>query len=404
MTKLQDYNAFQGRHWETGSIHNVLAYQGVLAPHTGKPFTEAFLLGMSGGINFGYFTFHYTGLPPQLAILTRNTFDPFETILERMGIAQKRLQTDKADKGLNNLIQILDEGKPAIIWADSYSMPYEAHRGRVDYWAMQPMIVYGHDGESAFIADRASVPLKVGAEALEIARARVKKTKFRAISLEAPSEGKLVKAAQEAIGQCIAIFTESPPRGTTKNFGLSAYQHWSDMLTNTRNKQSWKRFFPSDSGHFSAIAGHGPFPGLLDAIWAGKDGGAERNRYADFLDEGALLLMNKRITKAAELFRQSHQAWVQLAEALAPEHMPTLNEATKLIQMRSDSFIQNGAAATETIREINDRLSELARAWPANEGSDEKRIAKHRKAIQTHVDRLHVAEKKAIEALIQAMS
>ena len=48
---------FDGRHWETGSIHNALVLQGILAPHTGKPYSEALLLGVSGGIAFGYFTF-----------------------------------------------------------------------------------------------------------------------------------------------------------------------------------------------------------------------------------------------------------------------------------------------------------------------------------------------------------
>ena len=64
---------FTGRHWETGSIHNALAMQGIKAPHTGKPYSEAFLLGVSGGIAFGYFLFEYKGYLPHLALLTRNT-------------------------------------------------------------------------------------------------------------------------------------------------------------------------------------------------------------------------------------------------------------------------------------------------------------------------------------------
>jgi hypothetical protein len=63
-----------GRHSETGSIHNALALQGIKAPHTGKPYSEALLLGISGGIAFGYFTFEYKGYLPHVALLTRNTF------------------------------------------------------------------------------------------------------------------------------------------------------------------------------------------------------------------------------------------------------------------------------------------------------------------------------------------
>jgi hypothetical protein len=49
MPVLPDYEHFHGRHPETGSVHNILSYQGVSAPHTGKPYSEAMLLGVSGG-------------------------------------------------------------------------------------------------------------------------------------------------------------------------------------------------------------------------------------------------------------------------------------------------------------------------------------------------------------------
>src|ERR671923_2586022 len=88
-----------GRHWETGSIHNALALQGVKAPHTGKPYSEALLLGISGGIVFGYFVFEYKGYLPHVALLTRNTFSPFETILERLAIPHEVRQTTNPEQG-----------------------------------------------------------------------------------------------------------------------------------------------------------------------------------------------------------------------------------------------------------------------------------------------------------------
>ena len=88
---------FSGRHSETGSIQNVLALQGITAPHTDETYSEALLLGVSGGVTFGYFTFEYEGYLPHLALLTRNTFDPFQTILERLGIPQDVRQTNKVE-------------------------------------------------------------------------------------------------------------------------------------------------------------------------------------------------------------------------------------------------------------------------------------------------------------------
>jgi hypothetical protein len=62
MPKLKDYNQFNGRHWETGTVHNYFAYTGVKAPHTGQPYSEALLMGVSGGAVMGYFSFAYEGL------------------------------------------------------------------------------------------------------------------------------------------------------------------------------------------------------------------------------------------------------------------------------------------------------------------------------------------------------
>ena len=91
MPVLANFTQFGGRYWDTASIRNALDYQGAKAPHTGQPYTEAMLLGISGGIAFGYFTFHYDGYDPQVNLLTRNTFEPMETIFNRLGIAREVL-------------------------------------------------------------------------------------------------------------------------------------------------------------------------------------------------------------------------------------------------------------------------------------------------------------------------
>lgn len=118
MTTLSDYNQFHGRHWETGSVANYMAYRDFRAPHTGRPYSEALLLGVSGGAVMGYFSFAYEGYDPMARILTRNTFDPWDTMLSRLGVAQNVHQTAKPDAAVRHLAVALDEGTPAIVWAD----------------------------------------------------------------------------------------------------------------------------------------------------------------------------------------------------------------------------------------------------------------------------------------------
>ena len=50
MPILEDYKHFDGHHWETGCIYNFFDYRGLKAPHTGRPYSEALMLGVSGGI------------------------------------------------------------------------------------------------------------------------------------------------------------------------------------------------------------------------------------------------------------------------------------------------------------------------------------------------------------------
>ncbi len=98
MPILHNYSQFNGRHWETGSVHNVLAYQGIEVPETGQPISEAMLMGISGGAAFGYFIFEYMGSDPYVSLLSRNTFNPLDTLLERLAIPQDLFHTTDASK------------------------------------------------------------------------------------------------------------------------------------------------------------------------------------------------------------------------------------------------------------------------------------------------------------------
>lgn len=128
--------------------------------HPNKPFTEAMLLGISGGAVMGYFSFAYEGYDPHVAILTRNTFSPIETTLERLGVEQTSLQTNKPDKALADLINTLEDGIPPIIWADMFSLPYNMLPYDEGMWQMFPIVVYGYEADigTVWIADRARVP------------------------------------------------------------------------------------------------------------------------------------------------------------------------------------------------------------------------------------------------------
>jgi hypothetical protein len=404
MTVLTDYRHFDGRHPETGSVQNALAYQGAVAPHTGQPLSEAMLMGISGGVAFGYFTFEYSGYDPHVALLTRNTFDPLQTLLERLGVTQTVWQTSNPEKADANLMEVLDSGRPALVWADMFSLPYNLLEYDPKNWAVTPLVVFGHDGHLVHIADRSARPLAVPAAEFARARARVKQRRFQVVSLDPPDMRKLPSAVQKGLWQCIQLYTEAPPRGKKANFGLAGLQHWAKMLTNTRNPQSWARFFPPGRRMWSALAGGGPQPGIVGWVLGWGDGGAERGRYADFLEEAAALLRKPKLRAAADLFRQSQAAWKELAHAALPDRTGPLKQARELISRREQAFIEEGQNALAVIQDINRRLDALKSAASEAFPGGEAEAAAIRAAMSEVVLRIQALEAAAVETVQAAIA
>jgi hypothetical protein len=403
MPTLSGYKQFAGRHWETGSIYNFFAHRGFTAPHTGAPYSEAFMLGVSGGITVGYFKFAYEGYDPQCNILTRNTFDPLDTLLSRLGVIQNREQTGSAGRAEAILVATLQEGLPAIVWTDAWSLPYNGFEADEGMWGSFPLIVYGYEPEqeTVMIADRASVPLTVTPAELAAARGRIKKDKYRLLTLEAPDEKKLVPAVQMGIYDIIRHFTEPPPRGTPNNFGLKALQFWAQMLRQPKHRQSWEKWFP---------AGQSMYAGLTSAFYfafifgKGTALDAERALYASFLEEAVVLLSRPALRAAAESFRASGAAWGQLPAALLPDSVAPFREARELMWRRHRLFLEEGGAALPAMQEIDGRLVALRDAMRDDFPLNPAQVVAHREEIADRLDAIHNAEQAAVELLQAAMA
>jgi hypothetical protein len=404
MSILSDYAQFNGRHWETGSVHNVLAYQGVVVPETGQVISEAMLMGISGGAAFGYFVFDYEGTDPHVSLLSRNTFNPLDTLLERLAIPQDLYQTADPNKGERNLIEILEGGRPAIVWGDAFGLEYNSLAPEEQNWAMMPIVVYGYENGTVSIADRSSQPLFATADELAYVRARVKKDKFRVLALGAPDLQKLQGAIQKGIWQCIALYTEAPPKGGRDNFGFAAYEKWAKMLTNTRNKQSWERMLAPGSRMYAALAGFGHTPGTFG--WARtfpSNQVDDRRMYADFLEEAAMILRRPGLKKAGAQFKLSSDAWLDLSEALLPDDVPLLSEAKELLLLRRDLFIEEGDGELETLKAAGARLAEIHALTAVEFPMSDEQVVSMRENLAEHVVKIADIEREAIDLLQAAM-
>jgi hypothetical protein len=400
MAILKDYKAFDGYYYQTGSIRNALEYHGAKAPHTGKPYSEALLFGVSGGMNFGYFYFHYEGYDPQVNILTRNTFNLFEPIMERLGIPIEMKQSTNEDKGRKNLIEALENGDAPIIFSDIFHLPYNGLDFDENNWGVMPIVVYGYENGRAYIADRARVGLTVPAADLDAGRARVKKEKFRLLTLGSPNEAKLQSAVTMGIWDCIKLFTENPPKGSKNNFGFAAYENWQTLLTRSGNKASWAKTLPRGRELFSGLLSAFTFSQLF-----GKDESrsAERLMMADFLDEAAVILNKPALKAIRPQLEKAGEAWCKLGETLLPDSVPMLKEARELEVKKHSLFLNKGAESLAERKAIESRLEAL-KAASVDFPLSEKAVEELQVSIAAQVKDVSAIEQVVIQMMRESMS
>jgi hypothetical protein len=401
MPTLPNFTQFEGRYWDTAAIRNALDYQEVKAPHTGQPYSEAMLLGISGGIAFGYFTFHYQGYDPQVNLLTRNTFAPMERIFDRLKIPRDLRRSASADKGRQHLLDALEDGYAPIASPDGSLLPYNAIPYDEANWRTMPLIIYGYEPEAgeAYISDRSRVSLTVGADALDKARARIKKERHALTLLRAPAESMLAPAIRAGIDDCVKLMTEKPPKGSAKNFGLRALQNWADMLEKT-SRGSWAKEYPSGRPLLAALTTAYTFLGPA----FGKTVQAERDAYADFLDEAAQALEQTALTEAAATYRVAGEAWQRLLDSLLPKEAPLLGDARQAVDRRTELFIESGAAHLHEIIAQRDRLDSLKTESESDFPLSNGEIADLRANIRDKVLQVREAEEAAVAALKAALA
>lgn len=398
MTILNDYEHFGGVSWETDRVQNSLAYQGVTVAHTKQPLSLAMVLGISGGLVAGYFTFEYEGFDPYLHFLTRNTFDPMDKLLARLAIKPDIKQTTSADKGVENLKATLQAGQPALVWVDMTAMPYHIAQPDTDSQQIIPVIVYGLDGDTAYIADRPNVGLTIAADALTDARGRVKKYKYRVMTLPEPDMQQLPQAIEAGLRETINMMVGEPPRKPLRGkFGLDAYQRWADMLRdNTKN--GWaKQFAPGQrmvSGLTSAYT-------YTNHLYAGECGA--RGLYADFVDEAADVLQKPDLKSAAQAWREAYHAWQRLNDALLPPSVPALGQLRQLLDKQFTLYIEQGGSSLQERHNLAQQITDLKQQLSADFPLDDAQADALRDSIHDAVLQVREAEAAAIQQMQAAL-
>jgi hypothetical protein len=397
MTKFQ----FDGLHYETGSVRNLFTLAGVKMTHTNSAPSEALLLGLSGGITFGYFSFAYKGLDPHIALLTRNTFDPLENLFNRLGIIRTVKQTTDSSKAEYNLKDALDNGQPVLVWVDQMSLPYSTYDGSLDdeMYEMIPVLIFGYDSQKKTfdIADQSRIPMQIKASDLNRARARVKKDKFRQMTLSLLSFDKVAQGVVSGIRASIQSFYITPVKGHARNFGFAAYQRWADVLKENKDKQSWQKIFPPGRPMFAGLASAFERIELF-----GTGGAASRPLFADFLEEASLILNKPVLSEAAKHILALATHWNDLSEALLPSVQPLFKETRQLLLQKRNLFWEQGNSAKEEINNIHIRLQTIRTLMEKDFPLSDTEVMQMKENLSEHILRIHDEEKDAITKLEKA--
>ncbi|HVT11859.1 MAG TPA: BtrH N-terminal domain-containing protein [Fimbriimonadaceae bacterium] len=355
-------SGFVGKHYETGTIANALAAIGARDPQTGKPYSEALAFGASGGIAFGNFVFEYKGCLPHIAILTRNTFSPFERALDNLAIRRDQRETTDAARAEKNLREELDMGNPVLVWADMFSFAYTGLNGD-QMWIMRPYLVVGHEGSDFLVVDGRGEAFPISAEDLAQARGKVKKDRFRIMVLEAPEAERLPPGLLEGLKTCVALFLDKPPAGSPNNFGICGMRHWAKRLSDPKDPKSWARKFEPGPNFVQALAGSYGQPGVWDWISGfGSPGRANRDMFADFLEEAAAWTGLKDLAEPVRMFRRSAQIWDDLAEASMPDSIPEFKALKELKRRHGSLWVERGL---DSLAERADIRAEMRRVTEA---------------------------------------
>jgi hypothetical protein len=347
---------FQGRHPDTAALSRLLAALGVADPASGRPLSEAMVLGIAGGIGFAYFVFEYEELATLYLGGRINSYvqkqDATEAALARLGVPFQARRTTGPATAERHLRAALDQGRPVIATVDMARLRYRAVPDWLCGMTPQDVLVEARDGQP-LLWDLAPAPIPVTWTELAEARAGVRSAKHRLVVAEAPQGPvDLAGAAAAGIADAWAGMLAPPMR----NFGVPGLAKWAELLTATRDPKGWPRLLDAPCRQFQLLTW------LYDWVeTAGTGGGFFRAMYAEFLEEAAGPLGRAGLAGLAGGYRELAAAWTALAEAaVAAGGDGPLARGAALLAQRRRLVEERGAAAADELAAVQAELAAKA--------------------------------------------
>lgn len=397
---LENYTQFGGIHPETATYTNILASQHVTAPHTSRPYTEAMIFGIAGGIGCGYILWEFKKHDAAILVMGfqnkwNYTEQFYQNLNRRLGVTAEFKETGGKKTAAKHLQEALADGRAAIAWIDQESLPYFHLRPMYNGCFGHLVSVYGLDDDTVFIDDRARKPLTVAAGAFADARARIGSYKNRLLLLNAGQMGTDLPAAIRAgIEDCVEYMSSG-----SQTFAPPVLRKWARLMTDSQNKKGWPVVFKNKTGLYGTLRS------LHEGIKLfGTKGGGLRLLYADFLREAATVLPNPALAEAAEQVAALGEQWRRFADKVLPDGLPPLAETRRLLAQKYALFLEHGNERQGEVaalsRQLTDLEEELNPSLPIH--NDEMQALFE--SMQTDLYALYEAETAVVETLRRCLN
>jgi hypothetical protein len=397
--KIDTYTQFGGKHPETATIANVLANQGFVSPHSGRPFSEAMILGIAGGLGCGYILWEFEKYDAAILVMGfqnrwNYTVDFMQNLCDRLGVSAEFQETGGQKTAQKQLEAALEAGIAPIAWIDQESLPYFYLRPMYNGCFSHFVTAFGLEEGQVWVDDRARKPVLVEADDFAKARARIGSYKNRLLLLESNGgEVDVAAAVTAGIEDCIEHLGRD-----SQTFAIPVYQKWAKMMTDTKNKKGWPVVFKDGKGLYSTLRS------IHEGIKLfGTDGGGLRTMYSNFLSEAAPILNNNALNDAAERYKALGQLWAAFADAVLPERIQPLGETRKLLAQKYAVYNEKGGEGLDEVGELSGQLTDLEIELNSNMPLSAAETKVLFAEMQEHLYGLYTAEKAALDTLKAAI-
>jgi hypothetical protein len=388
-------------HPETAALTRTLADRGVTSPITGKPLSEAMVLGIGGGLGAGYILWEFKGRGAILTLGFRNRWqysaDWYRQTLDRLGVPADVHETGGAVGARATLDGIVQGGRSVIAWVDAQSMGTWGQPDEMAGESGYPIVVVGQTQDGSYLVDdRGREPLVVDAATMARARGRIGSWRHRLIDPRRTpgpiSEQRLDDAIRSGLVDQVEHLG-SP----SDSFSLPAWRKWSRLMTDTRSAKGWPQVFAHGRGLFGALLSMAE---NVDGR-AGPAGGHLRDLYADFLDEVTAAGIAP-LDEAAARWRAAADLWEDLADAAVPPDLDGALEAAHFAE-RLYAAVMEGEPGRARARDAAARLWTIRSEYADAVSFTDERTGELLADLGARIAEIHAAEVAAVDATAAAI-